>query len=200
MNITVISFQDKRPYQLRVPQGKETTVLDVKFMLERLHSIPCLLQRLVYPCHEIRDNIRIRDLNMKSATSPIYLILRDEATVTAVRFTIMSVAGARYTVSLPLTAKVVHLLEAISSMANCPIKSFTAWMNHKRLLTPDMQNLPISKVFKISSKPPETHKVYEEFIVIRHKTQPNPTNSVLLRFFRRLVPEKTKANTKILSK
>jgi hypothetical protein len=196
MDLTVISFRDKQQYHLNVPQGKDMTVLDVKCLLERLYFFPFLLQRLVYSSHEIKDNIRIRDLGIKSPSTPIYLILRDESSVTMVRFTIMSVAGARYTVCLPLSATVMHLLEAIASKANCPIKSFSALMKNKRLITPDIQDLPITTVFSIPSDPPETHQIYEEFIVIRHKRQP-PSNSVFFRFFQRLIPNKTKSNIKV---
>lgn len=179
VEITVKCFRDKDVFRVKVPQKESTTVLDVKNAIEWTMGYPASSIRLVFPCHELKNDARFKDLQIKS-NSVIHMLLRDNFIIKKARFVVMSVSGARCFLELPIAVKVKRVREAIASKFNMSEEDFSIWMRDQTPLSKDMEEKTISEAFKIT---PQRQQQRDEFLVIRRRHEVPVTRTQLLRMF-----------------
>lgn len=179
VEITVKIFRDKDELRVKVPQKESTTVRDVKISIEGAYGYPHSAIRLVFPCHELKNETRFKDIPLKS-NSIIHMLLRENYIIKKARFVVMSVSGARCFLELPLAVKVKRIREAIASKFDMSTEEFSIWMRDQTPLSKDMEEKSIGEAFRIT---PQRQQQRDEFLVIRRRKEVPVTRSQLLRMF-----------------
>ncbi len=74
------SLTDNKPVTLRLTDGMQTTVLQVKEKIRDLQGHPVKLQRLIFAGRVLSDDMTLSDYNMEYQVT-VHLVLRGDADV-----------------------------------------------------------------------------------------------------------------------
>lgn len=179
VEITVKQFCNKDVFRVKVPKKESTTVHDVKNAIEWTLGYPASAIRLVFPCHELKNEARLKDIPLKS-DSVMYMLLRKDFIIKKARFVVMSVSGERCFLELPIAVKVKRIREAVASKLDINIEEFSIWMRDQTALSKNMEEKTIGEAFNIT---PQRQQQRDEFLVIRRRNDVPVTRSQLLRMF-----------------
>lgn len=184
--VRVVHFSDKVEFKFQVPTQGNITVFGLKCLIERESSISSWEQRLIYPSHEVSDDMTLKSLGL-TPKSTIYMIRRKDIDKRMIRFVVLCLSGARYIVVVPKNASVHLLIQSIANQSGIPKEKLRVWTKNQKLLSPNLQGKQLVEVFGPALQ-------HDEFVVIRNSKGSPPTRSQSIQMFYKWCKRMTNIN------